>query len=382
MDTPLDQTTVEKIHSYETSIVELYDDEAERTLAREAAAEAEEISIDEWNKAVGAAGDPTDTGEEPGDGDGDEGTKETRTETGTEDGTKTGEEADPDKDKAKGDEGGEQEPTEAEKALAKERDEALERANELQRKEELRTAQSGIDEKVNENLKGRIAEVEQQDAADAAKLKEFETNYGPEAAAEMRSTMEDSKKARHAALDQAREAETAKLTTETEQVIEARDQNQRDVEATPELKAWQADAIAFHKGDTSKSSAAWDLAVTLDGALKISDAWKGKPQTERFEEVVKMVKASGSAPSSGSPPAQKDKTAQTDEELAKKAAAEAAAKNAATGLATLTDITGGDAAETAAKLENIGAAELRDLVDSGKLSQEQMEKVAAQLLED
>ena len=368
------QDTVEKVHAYETSIVELYDDDAERTLAREAAAEAEEISIDEWNRIVGAEGDPTKTETDTDTGDpekpeGDEGTETGKTDTGEPDKTQTG------------DEGGDKEPTEAEKALAQERDEAIARAEKLERQEALRQSEARIREDVSKELQGKIDEVNRLNEADDKKLRDFEEEHGEDAAKVLRESIEANKQARQAELDRWRDDEVAKKTGHAERQLSAAEQIQADVDAVPELKTWQADSVAANAGDTSKSAAPFQLAVSIDKALRENDAWKGKPQRERFAEVVKMVKASGSAPSSGSPSAQ-EKSKETDEEIARKLAAADAKDNKATGLSTLSDIASGDAAQTEARLENLSATELRDAVDSGSLSDAALEKAAAKLLED
>ncbi|WP_419917463.1 hypothetical protein [Candidatus Poriferisocius sp.] len=360
----LDQETIEKINSYETSIVDLYDDEVERTLARNAAAEAEGVPIAKWNEVVGA---------EDGEAEGQEGQKAAPEAEGAEAGT----------DDKKADEG-EKTPelTELEQAR-QERDAAQQRLMEMEREEAVRSSETKIREEISEKIKDKVAAVEKLNAADAKKLAEFEENYGPEAAEEMREALDAAKKARLAEIDSEREAELARARSERDEVIDAASRNQADVDALPELKQWQQDAVAFYEGDESRSPAAWNLATSIDQALMKSPEWKDRPQPERFAEVARMVKASGGAPSPGSPPAQTDNAGKSDEQIARELAAKDARAKASTGLQTISDITGGATPDALPeRLESMGAGELRDAFDSGRLSMGAMEKAAAKLLEE
>lgn len=90
------------------------------------------------------------------------------------------------------------------------------------------------------------------------------------------------------------------------------------LDATPDLKAWQGD-------DPDR----FTLACHIDGALQHDPAWKDKPLTERFGEVVKRTRAAyGEAVSPPQSSATPEVTPPTTEELQKKATEALAAATA------------------------------------------------------
>ena len=78
----------------------------------------------------------------------------------------------------------------------------------------------------------------------------------------------------------------------------------RDINAIPELAAWQADAIAFQSGDLEKDPSRFADAEAFDNQLALRPEWADRPRTERFAQAVGMVKLMrGEAASTGSPQA-------------------------------------------------------------------------------
>lgn len=386
----VDPKILEERNALEAAIIDQYDNEEDRQTARELLSEATGINFDAAAKqedvdaALKGTGDeggaPESSGKQDLSQDANVGNQPVQEagKDGGEGGKETGAGAD---DKGKdGDEGGDDD---AAAKLQAELDAKNARIEELERKEALAAAENRAAEEIAGKVSEKRAEAERLNAADDEKAKEFEDTYGEEAAADYRKSIELNKKARLAEVDQFEKDETASAKAAAESTLTEAQQNQRDLEATPELKQWQDDAIAAYKGDESKSDTNYKMAQAIDSVLREDAEWKDKPQTERFEEVVKRVKASDGASSSGSPNAQDKSTEKTDQQIADELAAKAARDQKGTGIQSIGDITGGESGNTLEeRLQNMEAADVADMLASGQLTTEQVDKVIQRIQPD
>ena len=268
----------------------------------------------------------------------------------------------------------------AEEKAAREADEAREAAGrakddriaELEAQVALNDQDGDIRKAVSDKMAAAIAENEQLNEADEARVTKFAEDYGDEAAAQFRTSLEASQKLRADALAQTEQDEIDQARATAERDVTAETQLQRDLNATPELKAWREDAEAARAGTDGKTANNYNLAVAVDSALRENALWAGKPQAERFAEVVKMVKLSTGASSAGAPGTQEtDKDTKTaaeiDKEIARKAGSVAVP-------GSLSAIPGGDPGDgdVMAKMENLDAAEVADM----GLTVDQLDRIA------
>jgi hypothetical protein len=129
------------------------------------------------------------------------------------------------------------------------------------------------------------------------------------------------------------EAERVKQLSVAEQVAEAKENN-------PDLVHWEAN-----------DPEAWDEALKQDEILRNTSKWADKPYAERFEEVVRRVRAI-------MPDASAPKKADEPEEVKAKAKAKVDAAPARKPT-TLSDIQGGaNPASEAEQLQNLSPFEL------------------------
>lgn len=90
------------------------------------------------------------------------------------------------------------------------------------------------------------------------------------------------------------EAETADLTAETQELIDA----------DPHLSKWFIDADPVKKGKPEYQPMMWSAALAVDDNLRENSTWRHRPLTERFAEVVRILTgASGPAPGKETPAA-------------------------------------------------------------------------------
>jgi chromosome segregation ATPase len=145
---------------------------------------------------------------------------------------------------------------------------------------------------------------------------------------ELKKTLDELKKERE-------EAQRANQQSIEEQVAEAKENN-------PDLTHWEAN-----------DPEAWDEALKQDEILRNSRKWAGKPYAERFEEVVRRVRAinpEASAPKKTPDPKQSktDATAKVEKATAKKPT-------------TLSDFQGGaNPASEREQFENLAPHELAE----------------------
>ena len=275
--------------------------------------------------------------------------------------------------------GGEED--DAAKAL-RERDE---RIAELETQVALAGADKDIREAVSVKLQERLDEQQTLSEAEEAKIKEFEETHGEEAAAEYRRVVETGRESRQAENDRFQEDEIGKARAEKEAELSGMSATQRAIYATPDLRSWHEEARQADGGDATKSADRYNLAVSIDAALKERDDWKGKPMEDRFAKVVEMVKASTDAGSSGSPGASeqetdKGKAAATEKAIADEIARKAKQGGEAGGMpGSLSSIPGGEApTDIAAKLESMNMTDLAGL----NLSTDAIDRLAEGLDED
>ena len=288
---------------------------------------------------------------------------------------------------AEGDEkpGGEKEETADEKA-AREATEAEEaravvarakddRIAELEAEVTLSNADVDIRKAVSDKMADAIAENDALNEAEEARVAKFAEDYGDDAAAELRTTLEANQKLRADVLAKQEEDEVDQARAVAQEEVTAETRMSRDLVAVPDLKAWRDDAIAAKAGTDGKTADMYNIAVAVDASLRGRPEWTDKPQAERFAEVVKMVKLSTGAGSAGAPGAQDtgkkpDTAADIDKEIARKAASAAPP-------GSLTEIPGGDPGEgdVMAKMENLDYAEVSDL----GLTTEQLDRIAERL---
>ena len=155
--------------------------------------------------------------------------------------------------------------------------------------------QERADEAMAEEVAALAAEREEA----LAKIETYRENYGDEAADELARTMEEKFEAKEHALDVAWQDIYDAEKAEHDDQVRASSQIMQDINQVPELKQWYDDAAQNNKPRM------WDLAANVDRYLQEDDAWKGKTQVERFQEVVNRVKIA-SGEQSGTPPTPKE----------------------------------------------------------------------------
>lgn len=340
--------------------------------ANEAAALSEDAAV--GNQEVKAPG------KEPGEAGKTEAGGETGDETGDEDEAAKAAAAKEAAEKAEADAAAAKE---AEDAALKAEVETLRRQNaDLQSKAALAEADADIRKEVAEAVKEKRTAHDSMIEEETQRVAKFTEDYGEDAAKVLQEQVEESRKLREKEIEDFQNAAIAKARAEKEQEIDSQSALQRDIDAVPEFRDWRNDALAAWNGNTEKSGDHYNLAVSIDTALRDSPQWDGRPRQERFAKVVEMVNASMGADSRGAPGAQETgketpketppaKAKETPPaqpskediaaEIAKKAAE--AARNKNDDLPdSMSHIPGGAAgAQTElAKIENMSAAELAD----------------------
>ena len=369
--------SIEKRDAFEASIVLEYDNEADRNAARAALAESEGI---DWKTGYPADYVPPDPEDKPHDGSADAlsqdaqvGAQKTEpgetepgeTEPGADAAAKAAEEAEAAKTAAEADEAAKKAASETDLAAEiKARDE---RIAELEGTIAKASLDSEIRKEVSEKVQEKLTENERLNKADQERVAKFAEEYGDDAAEALRAQAEETRKLRAAEVAQFQQAEIDRARSERAQEVDAQIDLQRDINANEDLRRWREDARANYLGDESKSPDNYDLAVSIDAALRESAEWKDKPRRERFEEAVRMVKASTGASSPGSPGAKDAETkpaaGKTNEEIAAEIAKKAAAGSTDDGLpGSLSDLPGGAAGEQSelAKFDKMSMAEMSD----------------------
>ena len=243
------------------------------------------------------------------------------------------------------------------------------RIAELEARVALQTSNDDARKEISEKVEARVAEFRRQMTEEDARIAKFEEDHGEEAAKEYRAQVEEARRLRAADIKRFEEAEIAAAEARNRQEADGATQLERDINANPDLRQWREDARANWHGDESKTADRYNLAVSIDAALRESAGWKDRPRQERFAEAVRMVKASDGASSPGSPGAQDTGTkpeGKSKEEIAAEIAKKAAADSKNDGLpGSLSDIAGGEAGHQT-DLTKYAAMSMAEMADSGR----------------
>ena len=168
-------------------------------------------------------------------------------------------------------------------------------------------------------------------------------------------------------------------------IEEVRSNSQREIDANPTLAKWQAEFLAAQQGVDGKSGLRWEQAEALDEVLERDPEWKGRPLSDRFSEVVRILE--GGAPSeSGAPSdasqAAADKAA-ADKAAADKAAADKAAADkpgAKTGPGSISDLPSGDTPDSPlTKFENMSPQEIEAAITARDGSMAEFDAIMSQV---
>ena len=236
-------------------------------------------------------------------------------------------------------------------ALRQELAAANSRISELENTQNTPVDDTAFRQKADEVVAQQIADLAAERETAKSKIESYRENYGDEAADELTRTMDESFELKEHAIDVAWQDiyDAEKEAHDTE--IRASSLLMTDINQVPELKTWYEDASNNNKPRM------WDLAANMDQFLRQDDAWKDKPQVERFKEVVNRVKIA-SGEQSGPPP-----TPQVPEKSTSQAIDEAISKDAnkSTNPSTLSDLPGSITSETINDLTDISMSKLAAL---------------------
>ena len=189
------------------------------------------------------------------------------------------------------------------------------------------------------------ATLEQHKADDAetdAKITKYREDYGEEAAKDLEAQVAENRKLRDAETQRQIEEEFAKRKSAAEDSIAKQIELQKEIGANPDISAWK-----------KENGLNWQLAVAYDEHLKTQEEWKDKPQSERFGEVVKLVKEHNGTVDPGSQKSADDTKETAEEERKKQAEAilkESRSKSNAGSPTSLTDIPGEQGGDATAGL--------------------------------
>ncbi len=208
----------------------------------------------------------------------------------------------------------------------RERDEALQRIEDLKAGKQPEEADPGLSEEDLEDLK-------------------LIGPAGEKAVARLRAAEEQLSRLKPAAAEPEAEPE------DPQQV--AREAIQEDIDSIPLLLSWQA-------ADPEK----FGRAVVLDNALKTSRKWADKPQAERFAHVTKLVADEFDIPFEQAP-----RTTTTPAQADPKAVLKQAAREAPN---TLSDFKGGAADQSELRIDKMAPAQA--LARMSKMTDDELER--------
>ena len=246
-------------------------------------------------------------------------------------------------------------------ALRQELAAANSRISELENARNTPVDDTAFRQKADETVARQIADLAAERETARARIESYRENYGDEAAEELTRAMDESFELKEHAIDvdwqDIYDAEKEAHDSE----VRASSLIMTDINQVPELKGWYEDASSNNKPRM------WDLAANMDQFLRQDDAWKDKPQVERFREVVNRVKTA-SGEQSGPPPTQKvpeKPTSQAIDEAISKDAGKSASPS------TLSDLPGSITSETINSLadvsmSNLAALSVDDLMKMGE----------------
>lgn len=208
----------------------------------------------------------------------------------------------------------------------RERDEALQRIEDLKAGKQPEEADPGLSEEDLEDLK-------------------LIGPAGEKAVARLRAAEEQLSKLKPAAAEPEAEPEDPQQL--------ARERTQEDIDSIPLLLSWQAaDAEKFSR------------AVELDNVLKTSRKWADKPQAERFAHVTKLVADEFDIPFEQAP-----RTTTTPNKADPKAVLKQAAREAPN---TLSDFKGGAADQSDLRIDKMPPAQA--MARMSKMSDDEIER--------
>ena len=233
---------------------------------------------------------------------------------------------------------------------------------ELEAKGTLNEADKEIREEVSRAMASTLKAQETVDAETQKKIAKHREEYGDDAAAELESQYQEMKKLRDEQNQNQMEAEYEKRKAARESQIQEKLNVDKMIASQTELKQWK-----------DEGHANYHLATYYDSVLMDQPEWKDKPLTERFAEVVKMVKAHVGQERSGTPtpPVDKESKEKTAEQAAADILKEAREKAQAKAPETLTDIKSPTQGTDPMSLESVADLshdELFDKMTSGSLS--------------
>lgn len=208
----------------------------------------------------------------------------------------------------------------------RERDEALQRIEDLKAGKQPEEADPGLSEEDLEDLK-------------------LIGPAGEKAVARLRAAEEQLSKLKPAAAEPEAEPEDPQQA--------AREATQEDIDSIPLLLSWQA-------ADPEK----FGRAVVLDNALKTSRKWADKPQAERFAHVTKLVADEFDIPFEQAP-----RTTTTPAQADPKAVLKQAAREAPN---TLSDFKGGAADQSELRIDKMAPAQA--LARMSKMTDDELER--------
>ena len=248
------------------------------------------------------------------------------------------------------------------------------RIAELEAQVALTNSETDIRKQVSEKMQETLNQQKVEDEAIEAKIVKFTEDFGEDAAEVLRKQVEDSRALREKDNIRMRDDEFSQLKAAKREELSVGARIEADINVVPDLKSWKDEAEAFHGGDKSKSSIRYDVAVSIDQALRSNTEWAAKSQVERFTEVVRRVKVS-MGDVSAEPTAEP-----TAEEIQTKIAAEIAkqARGGADAPASMTDIGGGTEIQDEMKIERLANMNEHEIA-SQNIPMAHLEAMAARL---
>ena len=170
---------------------------------------------------------------------------------------------------------------------------------------------------------------------------------------------------------------------ETEAAERTQDALQAAVDANPLVRGWLDDAIAAGSGEAGKSGTMYAVAASIYEELAQSDEFRDASESERLNEVVRLVRGDSALagapedPSQTEDPAGQPDPAKADPKAAAdpaKPGAEPAPAPAPKAPESLSDLPSGEPHQSAReRLEHMSPAEMEQAVLSGKMSLEALE---------
>ena len=181
-------------------------------------------------------------------------------------------------------------PTEVE-VLTKRLDDQSRAISAMQTKQQTEESATEFRRMASEKVQGAVTALKTERDNSEKEVEEFRDSYGDEAAEKLKSQKDEVFQLRQDAITRDQNDEFNKLQALQSEQSRKDAATMSDIQATPELHKWHQDSIAANKGDTTKSADTFNYAIQMDNLLQEHPQWKSKPQTERFAEVERRVKA-------------------------------------------------------------------------------------------